>query len=345
MKIFIDMGHPAHVHYFRNFISIMKSKGHEFCITARDKEITHNLLRAYNLDFVNRGKGKKNLIGKFLYTIKADYLILRHARKFIPDIFLSFSSPYAAHISKLLKRPHIAFDDTEHAVFSRKFYLPFTDVVLTPKFFNASLGKKQKKFDGFMELTYLHPNYFTPDPSIYNYLKIDQRDKYVFLRFISWEAYHDKRHHGISEKIKINAVREFSKVAKVFISSEGNLPNELEKYRLNIPEHLIHHVLYYASLYFGESGTMATESAILGTPTVRVSSLAKFLGNFKELNEKYHLIEYYDSDEEGFKRAYEILMDNNSKAEWKRKAKSLLRDKIDVTQFMIDFICDRSNYG
>lgn len=323
----------------------MKSKGHEIFITARDKEVTHNLLQAYNLEFANRGKGKNNLIGKFLYIFQADYLIFNHARKFKPDIFLSFSSPYAAHVSKLLRKPHIAFDDTEHAKLSRKFYLPFTDTVLTPTSFNIYLGKKQKKFNGLMELTYLHPNYFIPDPNIYNYLNIDKRDKYVFFRFISWDAHHDKGHHGISEKIKFKAVKEFSKMAKVFISSEGKLPNELEKYRINIPVHLIHHVLYYSSLYFGESGTMATESAILGTPTVRVSSLTKLLGNFRELSEKYKLVYFFDSDIEGYNKAKELLLDSHSKEIWKKKADMLIRDKIDVTNFMVNSILNLSTYG
>ena len=30
MKIFIDIGHPAHVHYFRNFYKILKYQKHEF---------------------------------------------------------------------------------------------------------------------------------------------------------------------------------------------------------------------------------------------------------------------------------------------------------------------------
>ena len=91
----------------------MESKGHDFFITARDKEVAHNLLQAYNLKFANRGKGENGLIGKFLYLFKADYLLFRHAKKFNPDLFLSFASPYAAHVSKLLRKPHITFDDTD----------------------------------------------------------------------------------------------------------------------------------------------------------------------------------------------------------------------------------------
>ena len=51
LKIFIDIGHPAHVHYFRNSIKILKEKGHRFCITARDKDVTIQLMNEYEIDF------------------------------------------------------------------------------------------------------------------------------------------------------------------------------------------------------------------------------------------------------------------------------------------------------
>ena len=39
MKILIDIGHPAHVHLFKNLIGNLRKDGHEVIITARDKEI------------------------------------------------------------------------------------------------------------------------------------------------------------------------------------------------------------------------------------------------------------------------------------------------------------------
>ncbi len=90
MKIFIDIGHPAHVHYFRNFVRIMQEKGHQFLITARDKDVSHSLLKNYGIPFVNRGKGENNLISKMVYMIKADGFLFRLARQFKPDFFMSF---------------------------------------------------------------------------------------------------------------------------------------------------------------------------------------------------------------------------------------------------------------
>ena len=45
MKILIDIGHPAHVHYFKNLIKIMSNSSKaEFLVTSRDKEMAHYLL-------------------------------------------------------------------------------------------------------------------------------------------------------------------------------------------------------------------------------------------------------------------------------------------------------------
>ena len=120
MKILVDIGHPAHVHYFRNFIKIMETTGHRFLIIARDKEVTFSLLKAYDIPYISRGKGGKGFWGKLLYLVKGDYIMYKEAKKFKPDLFLSFASVYAAQVSKILKKPHIAFNDTEHALLQRK---------------------------------------------------------------------------------------------------------------------------------------------------------------------------------------------------------------------------------
>ena len=54
MNILVDIGHPAHVHLFKNMIWNLEEDGHEVKITARDKEIAlylyyTKLLRNLNL--------------------------------------------------------------------------------------------------------------------------------------------------------------------------------------------------------------------------------------------------------------------------------------------------------
>jgi len=99
----------------------------------------------------------------------------------------------------------------------------------------------------------------------------------------------------------------------------------------------MHDALYHAELFFGESGTMAVEAALLGTPSVRVSTLAKTLGNFKELRDNYSLVYYYDKSTDGLDKALSIIKSPNSKEDWSKKAKHFFEDKIDLNAFMIWF--------
>ena len=47
MKILFDLGHPAHVHYFKNLIKLLEKNGNKVLIIAREKDVTQNLLKHY----------------------------------------------------------------------------------------------------------------------------------------------------------------------------------------------------------------------------------------------------------------------------------------------------------
>src|SRR5688500_9286680 len=113
MRILIDINHPAHVHYFRNFYKIMTARGHEILVVSRNKEIEHSLLQLYNIPFVNRGKGKHGKLGKFFYMLYADLKLFSLAFRFKPDIFLIFLHPYPSHVAALLGKVSLVFSDTE----------------------------------------------------------------------------------------------------------------------------------------------------------------------------------------------------------------------------------------
>lgn len=335
MKILIDIGHPAHVHYFRNFIKIMESKGHQFVVVARNKEVTFQLLNYYKIPFISRGNGKNSLVGKLFYILLGDYIIMKEALRFKPDLFLSFASPYAAHVSFLLMKYHIAFDDTEHAKLEHIMYIPFTSVILTPRSFYKYFGEKQIKFSGFMELCSLHPTYFKPDNNVLNELGVKENDKFVIIRFISWEASHDIGINGIDLDTKFKFVKEISKHAKVFISSEGDLPEQLKMYKLPTPPEKIHDVLSFATLYIGEGATTASECVALGTPAIYVNNLDA--GTLRE-QAKYGLLINKRNANGILDEAVDLIKRNNLKKEWQKRRQKMLSEKIDVTAFMVWFV-------
>jgi predicted glycosyltransferase len=334
MKIFIDIGHPAHVHYFKNFISHMSKKGHVFKVTAREKECTIDLLNSYQIPFHSRGTGSKTALGKLFYMFKADWLLMRIAREFKPDLFLSFASPYAAQVAWLLNKPHIAFDDTDHIRVARAFYLGFSSILFTPFCFNKDVGNKQLRFKSFMELFYLHPNLFTPDQTVLNIVGLERSEKFIVLRFVSWEANHDIGISGMNTKQKHELINELVKNYRIFISSESELPENLRKYKLDLPPHRIHDLLAFASLVVSEGATMASECAMLGTPVIYVNPLDA--GTLHQ-QEKYGLLSGF-RDFSGVIKQSNVILDNSSyKVENILRRDKVLKDLIDPNQMLVKF--------
>lgn len=339
MRVLIDINHPAQVHFFKNLINNLLKDGNKVKITARDKDVTHNLLHAYNLEFESTGKTYNGLCNKGLGMVKTDIKIFNIAKIFKPDIMVSASSPYAAQVSRFIRKPHIAFSDSEPIQLINLIVYPFSDVIITPTSYKRKHSKnKHIKYNGFKELAYLHPNYFKPDKSTLDKVGLDINDQFAILRFVAWKANHDIGHFGFTNERKIKLVRELEKKCHVFITSEGPLPSDLEKYRLNIKPHQIHDILYYAKILVGDGQTMTTEAAVLGTPAVQCNSLVGTMGNFQELESKYHLIYALSNPEHATAKALELLENEELKKEWYEKKNKLIKDKIDVTQFMTDFI-------
>jgi len=337
MRILIDIGHPGQVHFIKNMARNLQKKGHEILITISDKEMALDLLDAYGLPYKKVG-AKGNLLYHLLESPIKILRLYRIARRFNPDILCGPGNPFFTLVGKMRGKPAIVFDDTElnPMVNIPTFFL--ATVVCTPSCFKKDLGKKQVRYNGYHELAYLHPNYFTPDPSVLSELGLSETDKYIVIRFVSWSAPHDIGRHGFDLQAKRKLIKELEKYAKVFISSESPLPDEFEKYRVTTAPEKIHDLLHYATMYVGEGGTMATEAAVLGTPSIYISSLVGTMGNFIELEQKYGLLFAFSNQNKGVEKATELIRKPGLKEEWKRRRQQLLKDKRDVTEFMVWFV-------
>jgi len=338
MRILIDMGHPGHVHFFKNFIWEMENKGHTVLITARNKEITLDLLSKYHFDFIPVGgqkSGKLNLIKEWVLR---DLQILKIARKFHPDFLMGIGNPSVAHVAKLLSKKSLVFTDTEHAKFANGVTFPFADTICTPSCFNNDAGPKQVRYNGYHELAYLHPNHFTPNPAVLTELGLAEGDPFITVRFVSWEASHDVGQHGIRDKVGL--VKALESYGRVLITSEGVLPPELQAYQIRVSPEKLHDLLYYATLYVGEGSTTASECAVLGTHAIYVNTLP--LGYIAEEDEKYHLVSDFSgrdcTDETVLAEARRLMQNPDLRKEGKQKGRALVQDKIDVTAFMVWFI-------
>lgn len=336
MKVLIDIGHPAHVHLFRCFAHCLEQRGDEVLFTLREKEFELELLRAEGFQFCSFGKKYKSRIGKLWGLLKFDFLEWRACRRFRPDVLLSHGSMYAAHAAWLYRKPHISFEDT-YNMEQIRLYEPFTAAVLTGNYPHPVISRREVHYAGYHELAYLHPSRFFPDKKVLEELGLKEGDRYVLLRFVSWNATHDAGHKGMSLENKRRAVVAFSKRARVFISSEKELPEDLEPYRLPTAPERIHHVLAFASMVFGESATMVSEGVCLGVPGVYLDNTGRYYTTEQE--KKYGMCYTFREGPEDQERAIakgeEIL---SGDSDYQARHNALMADKIDVTGFLLDFI-------
>lgn len=340
MRILIELGHPAQVHQFKYTIKNFIGKGHKVKICIKEKEgIVSRLLELYGLKYESIGKNVPSLLNKGITLPHKDIKLFQIAYKFKPDIFVSIASPYSGIVSKLFKKPHVTFTDTEDAKLINALAFPFASVILTPNCFKANVPlNKHIVYDGYHELAYLHPNWFKPDSSVLNNLDLTKDDKFIIVRFSSWDATHDIGQRGFkSMEERINFIKTLEKYGKIFVISEILLPKSLEKNRLTISPEKIHDLLYYATMDIGGGATLASEAGVLGIPWIWISA-GEMRGYLDDQEKNYGLGYSTKTPNQALERAIELLEDPNLKQRWRKKRGKLLKDKIDVTAFMIWFI-------
>lgn len=335
MRILVDIGHPAHVYIFKNIALEMQKKGHSFLFTVRAGENEDYLLRRFGLTYIKIGGKKSSLFGKLSGLIVFTIRILFISIRFKPDLYLSHGSMYAGYASRIMGKPHIALEDSGNKE-QLRFSLPVSDVILTPEALKEDYGKKQIRYNGYHELMYLTPKYFNPDNFVLELLKTIAKRPYAIIRFVAWKASHDRGIIGLTMEQKRALVFHIkSKGLDVLISSENDLPEELNQYRLNIPFEMVHHALAFATIYVGEGATMASEAGILGIPSLYVSPIRRC---YNDEQEQYGTVYNYQSFEGLLTKIDSILSNPQTLENHKSLAQKLIEDKIEVTDFFIWFI-------
>jgi predicted glycosyltransferase len=337
MNILVDINHPNDVHMLKNFMWVMEKKGHKIIITASKKNISYDLLNAYNFSYYKLGSYGSTLLSKMIQIPILDLKSYYTIRKLDIDILIGCNSVRNSHVSKLIGKPSITIDDSENAFLEHMLYAPFTNVIITPYFYKKDFGKKHIKFQGFNELSYLHEKYFKPDPGVLDLLNLSKDDVIILLRLVKWDANHDIGQKGFSDVGYI--IDNLKEYGNVFVSSE--VPDKKYKeYELKIPPEKYLDLLYYSSLYIGEGGASASEAALLGTQAIFINTITcSFL---EELEKRYGIVKNIHNPKLATKYLRDVainyLSNKNLKKEGKLIREKILNENIDITQFLVDYV-------
>ena len=240
MRIVFDINHPADVHTFKNLIHRLKGEAHQILVTVRQKNNCVELLRENQIDYIERpsGSGFYHRLFNGFRIVRFLYLRYKH---YNPDIL--FGGPgnlYIAQLGKLLHKPSIILDDTEHTAIQNWLTFPFATQVWTPQCFQLNLGRRQRRFNGSKELAYLHPNHyefnkaefethlfrllsFKGKAELLNSLKTRLKPV-ILIHLKRRHAFHDLFHSGFVDIYEI--IQDTKKKAfRYFLSKENVHPN------------------------------------------------------------------------------------------------------------------------
>lgn len=334
--------HPSKFHVFRNTINALKAKGHRVDLIITSKDVLEDLVKLEGWEYTNifpkgrKMKGVSPIISSGINFFRTLYRLYKYTKGCKYDLFIT--DDLLVYLGKLKKVPSIVLNDDDLDI-AKQYALVLAPAtyILSPDITNS--GKYDSKkigFPGYKELGALHPNYFKPDKSIVETFNPDHT-QYFILRLVSLRAYHDVGMNGLSDEQVRKLIRLLETKGKVYISAERELIAEFEKYRIQIEPTKIAHVLYYAQMFIGDSQTMTSEAAVLGTPAFRCNDFAGRISVMEEKETKYGLSFNFRPAE--FQLMYDkiesLLEVADYKETFREKRKEMLRDKIDLSMFMI----------
>lgn len=291
MNIGLFLGHPAHFHMLKLTAQKLKMDGHKVLFVIKKKDILEKLLTdagcSYTLIRENRSNNVFGLIQSVLGMEKHMCTFLKNNNI---DILIGSTLSFASRMIMYVPTIVMGEDDWDVVPKYAKMVYPFASSILTPSVCdNGKWNRQSSKYPSYHELAYLHPNHFTPDKTVVEGYGIDTSKPYFVLRFASLNAHHDGGIKGINTEIAQRLIDILSPHGQIYITSERELEPQFEPYRIRINPLDMHHVMAFASLYIGDSQTMAAEAGVLGTPFVRFNDFVGRIGYLRELEDVYQL--------------------------------------------------------
>jgi predicted glycosyltransferase len=293
--IWFDLVTPKSVLFFRPIIEELKNKGKKVLITAREsedyKEVV-DLLKLYNLEFVNRGEfGGGDLKDKLKASINRQKELMEFVSEFNIKKLVCLSSVDAVRVAFGLGIPVYNFYDIPLSDYKTNFKKALPQARLTiplaTKMFKPfvvpdevilrfGLEKEQIIEYNFIDpLIWLKNFKFnkTYVEKIYKRYNIDRNKFTILVREEEYKAsYVNKKYPFLYEALPL-IYKKFNANIIIIPRYESEYLKKEFPFAYVIEEKIIlQHLLEDVDLFLGGGGTINTEACFLGTPTISTRS-------------------------------------------------------------------------
>lgn len=337
MRVLIFANTPAHVHLYRNLVGRLEERGHAVQVLGRDYGCTAALLEHYGLPHRLYGRQATSFRSLARNVPRQFVNVARLSRSYAADLVFGRGA-YAALAGTFTRTPVVLVLDSEPSELGHALSSRFAERVLTPAAFERDLGEHHRRFGGLTECAYLHPDVYTPDPGVRTALGIGPVEPFALVRFNAFDALHDVGSRRAPSRERATLLERLAERVQVFVSDEGGTLelSDLPVRPYEIHPARMHDVLAEARLFVTDTGTMATEAALLGTPTVRfVDGLEQAMGEFREL-ERSGLLVQRSTLADVVRVADRLLGDPSVPARWNENRLQYLSRAENLTELLVE---------
>jgi predicted glycosyltransferase len=276
MKVWVDMTASAHVLVFRPLIQLLRRRGDEVEITARDYAQTLQLLELHGLEAEVVGRhGGRSRVGKARSLASRLHALKKWARPQSFDLALAHGSHELTLTARRLGVPSATTHDYEFATLQHQLGMRAATKVVVPEAIPderlAKLGVKPPKllrYPGLKEEYYLAD--FEPDPSALDRLGVDRSRILVVLRPPpDVSLYHRHSNPLFPQTLDyLGAHHEVQAVVLPRTEEQRDFVRKLDLPSVIVPEQAVdaQSLIALADVVVSAGGTMNREAAALGVP-------------------------------------------------------------------------------
>ena len=304
LRVWFDILTPKQVMFFKPAVDMLKTQDHEILCTSREYREANELARLRQLELRIVGKhGGAERSQKLWQSANRILKLTDIVKSFEPEVSVSFSSPEACRVAFGLGIKNIGFNDSPHADAVAKLSLPLLDLLLCPWIIPNSAWTKYGvqrrniiKYRALDPVAWLHkcstpfssePNPYKHQDQVRDILFHDEK-KTVLIRMEEAQASYIADKNFVDSTIDMidRIIKNLSDVANfcILCRYEDQRKEISARYldKANVISNVIDGValISQSDIFIGAGGTMTTEAALLGKPTISIAPVSFYVEKY-----------------------------------------------------------------
>ena len=276
MRIWIDITAPAHVLVFRPLIGLLRERGDEIEVTARDYAQTVQLLELHGIEAELIGRhGGRSRLGKLGTMVTRLSGLRRWARRKHFDAALAHGSHHLTLTARALGIPSSTTFDYEFATVQHQLGCRAATFVVVPDAIPPERLErygvrppKLRRYEGLKEEYYLAD--FEPDPGVLEPLGLDRERILVVVRTPPDVSLYHRKSNRLFPQV-LNHLGSEEGVQAVVLprtTEQRDFVRGLELPSVVVPDEAVdaQSLIAFSDLVVSAGGTMNREAAALGVP-------------------------------------------------------------------------------